>query len=321
MHDPRVGRFFAPDPLEKKYPWYTPYQFSGNRVIDMVELEGLEPDESGSYEGSTGYATDKNEESVYYSNPDPMCGGGVAPTDYLWIQHMGTPTTAAGWYKEANYKQIIQPFALQAASANGWEVGLTWQDAKRLIGSPGAPMEMSNELKTFLSDRLFDGTETGFYSGNGAVRDQLSDIGAHLINSANKAKYFSATGNITEMGLDSPFFGMGLGLKALATTSSEMVTVGQWMTAEELSSFTTTGIIPRTNVLTKGMGGYIKQASAGDIYVEFRMHSSLLVEKNAELGWSLVKSKNQMYIKLAEKKGESLLAPIGTDIKPIFTKQ
>ncbi|NUY82715.1 hypothetical protein HUK80_17565 [Flavobacterium sp. MAH-1] len=45
MHDPRVGRFFAVDPLEKKYPWYTPYQFSGNRVVDMVELEGLEPDE------------------------------------------------------------------------------------------------------------------------------------------------------------------------------------------------------------------------------------------------------------------------------------
>ena len=43
MHDPRVGRFFAVDPLFRKYPWYSPYQFSGNRVIDMVELEGLEP--------------------------------------------------------------------------------------------------------------------------------------------------------------------------------------------------------------------------------------------------------------------------------------
>ena len=42
MHDPRVGRFFAVDPLERSYPFYSPYQFSGNRVIDMVELEGLE---------------------------------------------------------------------------------------------------------------------------------------------------------------------------------------------------------------------------------------------------------------------------------------
>jgi|GEM_PF-4621098 len=43
MHDPRVGRFFATDPLEKKYSYYSPYVFSGNRVIDAIELEGLEP--------------------------------------------------------------------------------------------------------------------------------------------------------------------------------------------------------------------------------------------------------------------------------------
>ena len=42
IHDPRVGRFFATDPLEIDYPWYTPYQFSGNRVLDKNELEGLE---------------------------------------------------------------------------------------------------------------------------------------------------------------------------------------------------------------------------------------------------------------------------------------
>jgi RHS repeat-associated protein len=42
IHDPRVGRFFAVDPLTKKYPWYTPYSFSGNKVIAWGELEGLE---------------------------------------------------------------------------------------------------------------------------------------------------------------------------------------------------------------------------------------------------------------------------------------
>ena len=42
MHDPRIGRFFAVDPLSPKYPELTPYQFSSNRVIDGVELEGLE---------------------------------------------------------------------------------------------------------------------------------------------------------------------------------------------------------------------------------------------------------------------------------------
>jgi len=42
MHDPRVARFFAPDPLEAIYNWNSPYAFSENRVIDGIELEGLE---------------------------------------------------------------------------------------------------------------------------------------------------------------------------------------------------------------------------------------------------------------------------------------
>ncbi|RXR21253.1 hypothetical protein EQG63_04760 [Flavobacterium amnicola] len=42
MHDPRVGRFFTTDPLTADYPWYSPYQFAGNKVVQFVELEGLE---------------------------------------------------------------------------------------------------------------------------------------------------------------------------------------------------------------------------------------------------------------------------------------
>ena len=42
MHDPRVGRFFAVDPLFREYPHNSVYAFSENRVIDGVELEGLE---------------------------------------------------------------------------------------------------------------------------------------------------------------------------------------------------------------------------------------------------------------------------------------
>lgn len=42
MHDLRVGRFLSIDPLAAKYPHNSPYAFSENRVIDGVELEGLE---------------------------------------------------------------------------------------------------------------------------------------------------------------------------------------------------------------------------------------------------------------------------------------
>ena len=42
IHDPRIGRFFSIDPLFKEYPHNSPYAFSENRVIDGIELEGLE---------------------------------------------------------------------------------------------------------------------------------------------------------------------------------------------------------------------------------------------------------------------------------------
>ena len=42
MHDPRVGRFFAIDPLFKTYSYNSPYAFSENRVIDGIDLEGSE---------------------------------------------------------------------------------------------------------------------------------------------------------------------------------------------------------------------------------------------------------------------------------------
>jgi RHS repeat-associated protein len=42
MHDPRVCRFLSVDPLTVSYPWNSPYAFAENRVIDGVDLEGLE---------------------------------------------------------------------------------------------------------------------------------------------------------------------------------------------------------------------------------------------------------------------------------------
>jgi len=62
MHDPRIGRFFAVDPLFREYPWNSPYAFSENRVVDAVELEGLESKiihQHITYEAGWGYSTTK----------------------------------------------------------------------------------------------------------------------------------------------------------------------------------------------------------------------------------------------------------------------
>ncbi|MGH1519389.1 DUF6443 domain-containing protein [Chryseobacterium sp. JK1] len=41
-YDPSIGRFFNVDPLSEKYTYQSHYNFSENRVVDGIELEGLE---------------------------------------------------------------------------------------------------------------------------------------------------------------------------------------------------------------------------------------------------------------------------------------
>ncbi|MEP4578221.1 MAG: hypothetical protein ABJZ80_08585, partial [Gilvibacter sp.] len=100
MHDPRVGRFFATDPLERTYPFYSPYQFSGNRLIDMVELEGLEPGEPGSKEGERKEA--RTQGRFQAGNPLRMRTKGNPKKWWNW--HAGTEYTDEGWYLDSDYE-------------------------------------------------------------------------------------------------------------------------------------------------------------------------------------------------------------------------
>jgi RHS repeat-associated protein len=46
IYDPRIGKFLSVDPLTKTYPWYTPYQFAGNKPIWATDIDGLEENTS-----------------------------------------------------------------------------------------------------------------------------------------------------------------------------------------------------------------------------------------------------------------------------------
>lgn len=42
IYNPRIGKFLSVDPLFQSYPWYTPYQFAGNKPIVAIDMDGLE---------------------------------------------------------------------------------------------------------------------------------------------------------------------------------------------------------------------------------------------------------------------------------------
>ena len=42
IYNPRIAKFLSVDPLTKSYPWYTPYQFAGNKPVWAIDMDGLE---------------------------------------------------------------------------------------------------------------------------------------------------------------------------------------------------------------------------------------------------------------------------------------
>jgi RHS repeat-associated protein len=42
IYNPSLGKFLSVDPLTRTFPWYTPYQFAGNKPTYCIDLDGLE---------------------------------------------------------------------------------------------------------------------------------------------------------------------------------------------------------------------------------------------------------------------------------------
>ncbi|MBS1938990.1 MAG: RHS repeat protein, partial [Bacteroidetes bacterium] len=81
-YSPADGIFSSIDPLTAKYPYWTPYAFSGNRVIDARELEGLEPSGINPKTGVNTTANDANSPNgqwdtqlIYPKGSNPHGGG------------------------------------------------------------------------------------------------------------------------------------------------------------------------------------------------------------------------------------------------------
>ncbi|MGV9004110.1 hypothetical protein [Flavobacterium sp.] len=150
MHDPRVGRFFAIDPIFKAYPWNSPYAFSENRVIDSGELEGLEK-----Y-----YKADSKGNSTYY--------GQVGKSDEIRILNNSANTaliTQANNPKEAMKTRNQASEALKGASFHGYNsvdaAAYSWS-----ISNTDKAQKLKKEIgnaiyKVKISDKRIEGVTDG----------------------------------------------------------------------------------------------------------------------------------------------------------------
>jgi RHS repeat-associated protein len=130
MHNPRIGRFFATDPLEKVYPFNSPYAFSENIVINAVEYEGLEKqisiyEVSNSQAGIISKVAEPLIEKHYYQagllNHPELIGANVgAISDYgNGINVIGVGVTSKGNEYTVSYP-VAQGLGTTADEFHGW---------------------------------------------------------------------------------------------------------------------------------------------------------------------------------------------------------
>jgi len=144
VHDPRIGRFLSVDPLRQQYAYNSTYAFSENRVIDAVELEGLEMViyTEGGTDGQSGsnnaghaviavYDADKLG-LIVYSYGRYTDGGikwkdrpgvlikyeGVLAENFLANEMMNFADAKAYFIKSADAKKVIEKFDEEIGNSN-----------------------------------------------------------------------------------------------------------------------------------------------------------------------------------------------------------
>lgn len=159
MHDPRVGRFLSIDPLAAKYPHNSPYAFSENRLVDAVELEGLESEvvhrlwNSRSREFTVISVTDWKEVERSVGENGPR-GKGTLYRDHVYsndgkVHRMGT------WYSRS-----VGEVAKDFFTKGDWSGGGAGGDVEYVDMPPGQVMD-PGDFGAFKGDNAEVSTQPG----------------------------------------------------------------------------------------------------------------------------------------------------------------
>ncbi|GIW60936.1 MAG: hypothetical protein KatS3mg087_2002 [Patescibacteria group bacterium] len=177
LHDARLGRFFSVDPLADKYPFYSVYQFSGNRLIDKVELEGLEPGEPGTEENQLETA--------------PVEGNEEGP-EHVWLWQNN---------KWVDYGQKMPEVVVEEKKEHK-EKFTFWKAKMHYMFGGGKPVTVHLETIDLSKLKLSDFNEKGIAKVKLDSRDHFSNIDDALVHGTITLQRIGKT-NEAEIALNS----------------------------------------------------------------------------------------------------------------------
>ncbi len=113
IYNPSLGKFLSVDPLAKEYPWYTPYQFAGNKPIQYIDIDGMEEgalytqmySELGFYPDAPGEQTAKD--MWIAAKPALKKAGGIVLQAYLMFLLTVNPVVAEEAVLAAESKALL----------------------------------------------------------------------------------------------------------------------------------------------------------------------------------------------------------------------
>ena len=250
MHDPRLVRFFVVDPLTNTYPYLSPYHFSHNSPIYMIEIEGLE--------GTIYVYKIWTDNSGYHISSEPI--------DSYVVEGL----------KSNVNKALIMPYG----EPNGKAVQIKYSSAAPNGGS--LTVDANNkpsvkELNEFFGDKMPSKEKTSKSFGQKFndmapiwARDGAREGGAECTNVNSKTSgvkgMYNTADNIDYVGdkisyIPTPFtkaFGAIISMEA-----DILRTIADYNTLDAKDANANLGIRISTSVVGKIMGGIINKNSSG----------------------------------------------------------
>ncbi|EJF55171.1 RHS repeat-associated core domain protein, partial [Saprospira grandis DSM 2844] len=255
LYNPSIGKFLSVDPLSPDYPWYTPYQFAGNKPIWAVDLDGLEEKivtlytkEDGSY--------DRYKTKVVL-NKDKVIKEGTQRVAYTHLSIVQTDGT--------HKKYLIR----EKLSDDGYLEGTSVYPSARYNFNDKDPNYNSNAW-----DRVWEDPGcAGLFSGEDNIIDNRNNTAPEIWQ--ERADWNA----VVELSMD---------------IASNFAVVGRWMSVGEYNKMLKTGrvqegsggvtYVSRINkeldpkLGFDGPSTFRRQAPKGSVYVEFEVKKADIVQ-------------------------------------------
>ena len=215
LYNPALGKFLSVDPLSPKYPWYTPYQFAGNKPIWATDLDGLEENlyvidvwknSEGKVQLNIRYVTNMNTENttvhaLYGVSIDPSQGGTLIVINDLDNMTTQFITEAP---KEKNFiRKLIDGFS-SWGSENEVPGGIRFTTSNPFFGDYNDEEKKSTgTVESINIDDLLDVIIGKAPSGKGKMMEQMGKLDNEYVQAwklitETMEKVFEGAGHIKD---------------------------------------------------------------------------------------------------------------------------